>query len=124
MGLSKNVMNLKFMQRTLGQSDPKEEKKKLNDTSEWSLPNRGAIRNSLKPAVLIKYVGYGSIAMVEAPKQEEQKGVNVKDEKKKPAEEEAQDFLKKIRKKRKKEELEEKKKKLKKKKDPRKVDKS
>lgn len=70
MSLSKNVMNMKFMQTSLKRQEVKEETRKIKDDSEWTLPNHALIRQSLKPTVLVKSVGYGSIAMA---KQEDDK---------------------------------------------------
>lgn len=68
MGLSSNVMNMKFMQKAQDKSktdDRQPEGKKVKDASEWLLPS-GALKQKLKPAVTIKTVGYGSIASLTA----------------------------------------------------------
>lgn len=69
MSLSKNVMNMKFMQRasvsTETNEDAKESTKTIRDDSEWSLPNNPLIRSSLKRTVQVKSIGYGSINMVQ-----------------------------------------------------------
>lgn len=99
MSLSKNVMNMKFMQKSLNRTEPKEKVSKVKDTSEWSLPNTSNFRNLLKPTILVKSVGYGSIAQMESAEQEqsEEESTPTKIEKV-SKEEEAQKFLKSIEK--------------------------
>lgn len=65
MGLSNNVMNMKFMQRSTGAAPAQESAKSssVRDSSEWALPNKSALKN-LKSAITVKGVGYGSIAML------------------------------------------------------------
>ncbi|GBL49434.1 hypothetical protein ACI3LY_000032 [Candidozyma auris] len=76
-GLSQNVLNMKFMRGSDNKELEKNEPttyKKVKDTSEWYLPNRGQVQQRLKSAVKVKSVGYGSIASMTAePKEEEDK---------------------------------------------------
>ncbi|KAM9904285.1 hypothetical protein OXX79_002848 [Metschnikowia pulcherrima] len=71
MGLSSNVMNMKFMQKASDKTKPEEqpEGKKVKDVSEWSLPS-GSIKPKIKPTVTINSVGYGSIASLTAQDEE------------------------------------------------------
>lgn len=79
MGLSNNVMNMKFMQKAQDRKKddvPKPEGKKVKDTSEWSLP-AGAFKH-VKPAVAVRTVGYGSIASLTAEdKESDEEGSSV-----------------------------------------------
>ncbi|OBA21712.1 hypothetical protein METBIDRAFT_32181 [Metschnikowia bicuspidata var. bicuspidata NRRL YB-4993] len=68
MGLSSNVMNMKFMQKAQNskKNDLHElETKKIRDLSEWLLPS-GTVKPKIKPAVTVRTVGYGSIASLTA----------------------------------------------------------
>lgn len=126
MSLSKNVMNMKFMQKALDRKEKTEEVKKLKDSSEWSLPTTHLIRKSLKPAVKVTTIGYGSINMVQEESEEKPEQEVQKPEKVVSKEEEASAFLKSIeknQKKRKNGEGGEKNKKKKKKTDTKKVSK-
>lgn len=71
MGLSSNVMNMKFMQKALDKTKFEEqpEGKKVKDVSEWLLPS-GSIKPKIKPTVTINSVGYGSIASLTAQDEE------------------------------------------------------
>lgn len=74
MGLSSNVMNMKFMQKAQDRSKAEEEQaetKKVKDLSEWLLPS-SAIRPKSKPSVTIRTVGYGSIASLTAKDNDEE----------------------------------------------------
>ncbi|QBM89185.1 M-phase phosphoprotein 6 [Metschnikowia aff. pulcherrima] len=71
MGLSSNVMNMKFMQKALDKtkSEVQPEGKKVKDVSEWLIPS-GSIKPKIKPTVTINSVGYGSIASLTAQDEE------------------------------------------------------
>lgn len=120
MSLSKNVMNMKFMQTALSRAEVKETTTKVKDKSEWFLPNTRNVRNLLKPTIQVKSVGYGSIAQIESDALEESEEESTTAEKEKETtEDEAQEFLKSIekgKKKRKREDGDAKKKKKQKKK--------
>lgn len=66
-------MNMKFMQKSLKRQEIKEEIRKIKDDSEWALPNHALIRQSLKPTLLVKSVGYGSIAMAKLEDEKQEK---------------------------------------------------
>lgn len=59
MGLSSNVMNMKFM-KNAAEAPETPATLKLRDASEWALPNRDKYTRIKKPTVEV--VGYGSIA--------------------------------------------------------------
>lgn len=66
-GLSKNVMNMKFMQKSAnaGNLDTLAEKStRVKDNSEWELPSKVQIQKSLKPVTKVSSMGYGSIALL------------------------------------------------------------
>lgn len=64
---------MKFMQKSLNRQEKKDEIRKIKDESEWALPDYVLIRQSLKPTVLIKSVGYGSIAMAKQDDEKQEK---------------------------------------------------
>lgn len=113
MGLSKNVMNMKFMQKSLARIEKKEEVRNFKDDSEWFLPNSRSFRTPLKLALQVQSVGYGSIAILEngdSKGKEKEEAAEAKGQTKEPVKDEAKDtpdFLKSIEKSKKKRKREE-----------------
>lgn len=81
-GLSSNVMNMKFMQNAKDGLRPEGQDtvKKVKDSSEWLLSNSLAVRSKLKPAIKVKTVGFGSIASLTNPPEQEKPSIQAGDE--------------------------------------------
>ncbi|KAF3991878.1 hypothetical protein FT663_01990 [Candidozyma haemuli var. vulneris] len=97
-GLSQNVLNMKFMKGADNKgTEPAQPAtyKKVKDSSEWFLPNRGQVQQKMKSAVKVNTVGYGSIASIAAEQEPEveEKPSKKEPEPKKDSKKEADKFL-------------------------------